>query len=114
MGFNSGFKGLMPPVVSKDLYTPSPHAYTPAWLPLHLPLPRPHFWLAQTTFQLIRFPYKYGLKTSQSSLTLQHLLKVEPTQCSETSAFNTQTPGKYPEDNFSLLQHGESLKTRIF
>jgi hypothetical protein len=26
------------------------------------------------------------------------------------SAFNTQTPGKYPEDNLSL-QHGESLKT---
>jgi len=37
---------------------------------------------------------------------------MELTQCSETSAFNTQTPGKYPEDNLSLLQHGESLKTR--
>jgi len=37
---------------------------------------------------------------------------MEPTQCSETSAFNTQTPGKYPEDNLPLLQHGESLKTR--
>jgi hypothetical protein len=40
------------------------------------------------------------------------MLKMEPTQCSETSAFNTQTPGKYPEDNSSLLQHGESLKSR--
>jgi hypothetical protein len=38
---------------------------------------------------------------------------MEPTQCSETSAFNTQTPGKYPEGNLSLQQHGESLKTRI-
>jgi hypothetical protein len=37
---------------------------------------------------------------------------MEPTQCSETSTFNTQTPGKYPEDNSSLLQHGESLKSR--
>jgi type II secretory pathway component PulJ len=37
---------------------------------------------------------------------------MEPTQSSETSDFNTQTPGKYPEDNLSLLQHGESLKTR--
>jgi hypothetical protein len=37
---------------------------------------------------------------------------MEPTQCSETSAFNTQTPGKYPEDNSKLLQHGESLKSR--
>jgi len=36
---------------------------------------------------------------------------MEPTQCSETSAFNAQTAGKYPEDNLSLLQHGESLKT---
>jgi hypothetical protein len=27
---------------------------------------------------------------------------MEPTQCSETSAFNTQTPGKYPEDNLSI------------
>jgi len=37
---------------------------------------------------------------------------MEPTQSSETSAYNVRTPGKYPEDNFSLLQHGESLKTR--
>jgi hypothetical protein len=36
---------------------------------------------------------------------------MELTQSSETSAFNTQTPGKYPEDNLSLLQQGESLKT---
>jgi hypothetical protein len=35
-----------------------------------------------------------------------------PTQISKTSAFNTQTPGKYPKDNLSLLQNGESLKTR--
>jgi hypothetical protein len=35
---------------------------------------------------------------------------MESTQISETSAFNTQTPGKYPEDNLSLLQHGENLK----
>jgi hypothetical protein len=26
---------------------------------------------------------------------------MEATQCSETSAFNNQTPGKYPEDNLS-------------
>jgi hypothetical protein len=37
---------------------------------------------------------------------------MELTQCSETSAFNTQTAGKYPENNLSLQQHGESLKTR--
>jgi hypothetical protein len=38
---------------------------------------------------------------------------MEPAQSSETSAFNTHTPGKYPEDNLSLIQHGESLKIRI-
>jgi hypothetical protein len=38
---------------------------------------------------------------------------MEPTQCSETSAFNNQTPGKYPEDNLSIQQHGESLKNKI-
>jgi hypothetical protein len=37
---------------------------------------------------------------------------MELTQSSGTLAFNTQTPGKYPEDNYSLLQHGESLKSR--
>jgi hypothetical protein len=36
---------------------------------------------------------------------------MEPTECSETSAFNIQTPGKYPEENLPYLQHGESLKT---
>jgi hypothetical protein len=51
-------------------------------------------------------------ETSQFSYTLHHLLKMEPTQSSETSAFNIQTPGKYPEDNSSLLQHGESLKSK--
>jgi hypothetical protein len=36
---------------------------------------------------------------------------MEPTECSETSAFNIQTPGKYPEQNIPYLQHGEILKT---
>jgi hypothetical protein len=34
-------------------------------------------------------------------------------ECSETSAFNMQTPGKYSEENIPYLQHGESLKTTI-
>jgi hypothetical protein len=38
---------------------------------------------------------------------------MELAQSSETSAFNTQTPGKYPLDNLALLQHGESLKTSL-
>jgi hypothetical protein len=38
---------------------------------------------------------------------------MEPTECSETSAFNIQTPVKYPEENLPYLQHGENLKTTI-
>jgi hypothetical protein len=34
---------------------------------------------------------------------------MEPTQCFETSAFNTQTPGKYPEDNLLLLNMFRAL-----
>jgi hypothetical protein len=38
-------------------------------------------------------------------------MKMEPIQCSETSAYKIQTPGNYPEDNIIYPQHGESLKT---
>jgi len=38
---------------------------------------------------------------------------MEPIKCSKTSVFYTQTPGKYPEDNLSLLLHGESLKSNV-
>jgi hypothetical protein len=48
---------------------------------------------------------------SVPSSTGHHLLKMKPTQCSKTSAFNTQTLGKYPEDILSLQLHVESLKT---
>jgi len=58
------------------------------------------------------FPRVWVLKADVSehcvgsifNFTLHHLLKREPTQCSETSAFNTQTRGKYPEDHLSLLK----------
>ena len=33
---------------------------------------------------------------------------------SETSAIRTQTPGNYPKRNKLHLEHGESLKTRMF
>jgi len=35
------------------------------------------------------------------------------TECSETSAYNIQTPGNYPEENIQRSKHGESLKSRI-
>jgi hypothetical protein len=38
---------------------------------------------------------------------------MEPTQNSETSAFNTQTPGKYPEDNLSTLMLFEKKRRDV-
>jgi hypothetical protein len=40
-------------------------------------------------------------------------MKLEQTECSETSAYKIQTPGNYPEENIQHSQHGESLKSRI-
>jgi len=40
-------------------------------------------------------------------------MKMEPIQCSETSAIRTQTPGNYPKENILHIEHGESLKSRM-
>jgi hypothetical protein len=39
---------------------------------------------------------------------------MEPIQCSETSAYNIQTPGKYPENSILHPKPGEILKTTIY
>jgi len=41
-------------------------------------------------------------------------MKMEPIVSSETSAIRTQTPGNYPKRNKLHLEHGESLKTKMF
>ena len=41
-------------------------------------------------------------------------MKMEHTECPETSAYKIQTPGNYPEENIQHTEHGESLKLRIF
>jgi len=40
-------------------------------------------------------------------------MKMEQTECSETSAYKIQTPGNHPEESIQHSGHGESLKTRI-
>ena len=40
-------------------------------------------------------------------------MKMEQTECSETSAYKIHTPGNYPEDSIQHSEHGESLKSRI-
>ena len=39
-------------------------------------------------------------------------MKTEQAECSETSAYNIQTAGNYPEENIQHTEHGESLKSR--
>jgi len=39
-------------------------------------------------------------------------MKMEYTECSETSAYKIQTPGNYPEENIQHTEHGEILKSR--
>jgi len=40
-------------------------------------------------------------------------MKMEQTECSETSAYKFQTPDNYPEESIQYSEHGESLKSRI-
>jgi hypothetical protein len=39
-------------------------------------------------------------------------MKMEQTECSETSAYKIQTPGNYPEENIQHTEHDEGLKSR--
>jgi hypothetical protein len=40
-------------------------------------------------------------------------MKMEQTECSETSAYKTQTPGNYPEESIQHSEQGGSLKSSI-
>ena len=39
-------------------------------------------------------------------------MKMEHTECSETSAYKLQTPCNYPKESIQHTEHGESLKSR--
>ena len=39
-------------------------------------------------------------------------MKMEQTECSETSAYKIQTPGNYPKGSIQHTEHGENLKLR--
>jgi hypothetical protein len=40
-------------------------------------------------------------------------MKMEQTECSETSTHNIQTPGNHPEERIRHSEQGESLKLRM-
>jgi hypothetical protein len=39
-------------------------------------------------------------------------MKMEQTDCSETSVYTIQAPGNYPEESIQHSEHGENLKSR--
>jgi len=41
-------------------------------------------------------------------------MKMEQTECSETSAYKFQTPGIHPKESIKHSVHGENLKSRLF
>ena len=54
----------------------------------------------------------WSVKYSYFTLHIQPL-KMEQMKCSETSAFNNETTGKYPKYYTQYSKHSESLKSRI-
>jgi len=40
-------------------------------------------------------------------------MKMEQTECFETSAYKIQTPGNHPKESIQHSGHGESLKSRV-
>ena len=106
--FTSGFP-------SKALYTPSPHPYTPYGKVLsNKKCVVCFFWIIPRRLNFIC--RRFG------TLFLFHLhgqvhtylpMKMEQTECPETSAYKIQRQGNYPEESIQHSEHGESLKLRI-
>ena len=73
---------------------------------------REKFWLENSlsqTFSRTNTP-------TFSNLVILHSytpMKMEQTECSETSAYKIQTPVNYPEKNIQPTEHGESLKSSL-
>jgi len=57
---------------------------------------------------------EFYMPTFRNSLSVYTYLpmKMEQTECSETSAYKIQTPGYYPEKNIHHTEYGESFKSR--
>ena len=54
----------------------------------------------------------FYIPTFRNTLLHLHNLKMELTECSETSAYNIQTPGNYPEESIQGSEHGESFEIK--
>ena len=76
------------------------------------------FWVSPASeFYMPTFRNTLTVPSSQAGgmNTSYHLpMRMEQIECSETSAYKTQTPGNYPKENIQFSEQGESLKARIF
>jgi hypothetical protein len=55
------------------------------------------------------------LSSGQLPVVILHTyppMKMEQTECSETSAYKIQTPGNYPEESIQHSEQGEILKKK--
>ena len=69
--------------------------------------------MAQAIFEPNPFPYTPQHLSHLVHSTHTYLpMKMEQTECSETSAFKIQTPGNYPKEIIQHSEHGKNLKSR--
>ena len=54
-----------------------------------------------------------GRKTLQLLYAIYLPMKMEQTECSETSAYKLQAQGNYPKESIQHTEHGESFKSRL-
>ena len=64
------------------------------------------------TLCLFHLHRQVGACLVHSTRTYLHM-KMEQTECSETSAYKIQTPGNHPKESIQHSGHGESLKSRL-
>jgi hypothetical protein len=71
------------------------------------------FWVVPRRLNFIcrRFELLYLFQLHRPTHTYLPM-KMEQTNCSETSACKIQTPGNYPEESIQHSEKGESLKSR--
>jgi hypothetical protein len=97
---------------------------------IHLPHPATEHLAVESMLVIASKPVFYLLPTPTeevgyfSNLVLHYIspplslrtyspMKMERTACSETLAFELQTPGNNPKANIRHSKHGESLKSRL-
>jgi len=69
--------------------------------------------MAQAIFEPNFFPYEFPTFLKPSSFYTHLPVYEDGTECSETSAYNLQARGNYPEESIQHSDHGESLKSRV-